>query len=379
MHALSGRYRVVLGDTSTSWSNARMSAQKPTHDQLRLPADHVGFLWWQAWGWLGLTLGNAILISQLSRFIGVAVVLITINSILAVLILRFKKYAFLVATILSLNPLLWFVNGIYLRRRWHHPRVNAKRLVSFRSTVPSSAATHHMAELPSSVSPAPLPFQRGTRGNSASDGGCGQTEQRSTAAAHLWPAGLLLIVSAMVALTFYASKRAPSEVPTDRQERSIELQPRLPPAKIEEPDAFAAASAVYTNSRFAFTVRYPRGVLFPQGESANGDGQVFSSADSAFVLTAWAERREGDGSVQELFDYESRGLVEPNPNLVVTYKRRKGNWFVVSGKEGSVGVYRRVQVASDHVARVEMRWPADDTDRWRATIEQVELAVRKNP
>ena len=40
------------------------------------------------------------------------------------LILKFNKYAFLIATILSFNPLLWIINGIYLKNRWCHPRVN---------------------------------------------------------------------------------------------------------------------------------------------------------------------------------------------------------------------------------------------------------------
>lgn len=148
-----------------------------------------------------------------------------------------------------------------------------------------------------------------------------------------------------------------------------------PPVEVTEkgsvdPNALAA----YVNSRFGFKVSYPQGVLFPQGESANGDGQVFTSRDAAFVLTAWGERKAEGSSVEELFAYESRGLVQPNPNLVVSYKRRKDNWFVVSGTEGSVGIYRRVQIDSDHITRIEMRWPIDQIDRWRPTIEKVSIA-----
>lgn len=41
-----------------------------------------------------------------------------------ILILKFNKYAFLIATVLSLNPLLWIINGIYLKNCWCHPKVN---------------------------------------------------------------------------------------------------------------------------------------------------------------------------------------------------------------------------------------------------------------
>ena len=86
----------------------------------------IGFQWWVVWAWLGLTLGNLYTLFALREMMGLAVILTVINSVLMVMILRFNKYAFLVATILSLNPLLWIINGIYLKRRWRHPKVNAQ-------------------------------------------------------------------------------------------------------------------------------------------------------------------------------------------------------------------------------------------------------------
>ena len=86
----------------------------------------IGFQWWVVWAWLGLTLGNLYTFFALRDMMGLAVILTVINSVLMVMILRFNKYAFLVATILSLNPLLWIINGIYLKRRWRHSKVNAQ-------------------------------------------------------------------------------------------------------------------------------------------------------------------------------------------------------------------------------------------------------------
>lgn len=89
-----------------------------------IPQEEIGFQWWVVWAWLGLTLGNLLVLGQLHNMIGLALFLIVINSVLMIMILRFNKYAFLVATIISLNPILWIVNGIYLKRRWQHPKVN---------------------------------------------------------------------------------------------------------------------------------------------------------------------------------------------------------------------------------------------------------------
>src|SRR5437588_5064694 len=35
----------------------------------------------------------------------------------------------------------------------------------------------------------------------------------------------------------------------------------------------------YTNARFGYSISYPASVLVPQGESDNGDGQIFRSRD----------------------------------------------------------------------------------------------------
>ncbi|WP_251675880.1 hypothetical protein, partial [Sphaerotilus sp. FB-3] len=108
--------------------------------------------------------------------------------------------------------------------------------------------------------------------------------------------------------------------------------------------------------------------------SENGDGQVFSSSDGAFTLAVWGEIKPVGSSVDELFEYESRGLVHRNKKMVVTYKRRQDDWFVVSGVEGSFGIYRRVHVRDGSVARLEMRWPIDQVERWKPTIEKVSVS-----
>ena len=67
-----------------------------------------------------------ITLREIRELIGLAVIFIAVNSVLMIMVLKFNKYAFLIATILSLNPLLWIINGIYLKRRWKHPKINAQ-------------------------------------------------------------------------------------------------------------------------------------------------------------------------------------------------------------------------------------------------------------
>jgi len=99
----------------------------------------IGFTWWKVWAWLGLTLGNLYTFTLIQELPEFAIGLIIINSILMVMILTYNKYAFLAATILSINPLLWIINGIYLRNRWNHPLIN-------KDSTPASVVTqeHNM-------------------------------------------------------------------------------------------------------------------------------------------------------------------------------------------------------------------------------------------
>jgi len=51
--------------------------------------------------------------------------MIVINNFLGYLIYsRYNKYAFLISTIISLNPWYWIINGIYLNNRWNEDITN---------------------------------------------------------------------------------------------------------------------------------------------------------------------------------------------------------------------------------------------------------------
>lgn len=107
-----------------------------TEESESKPMKDLGFGWWKAYGWLGLILGNGYIAgffdfnggpvkssTEDPRFI-VVLGLMAIYTVTMILVLRFNKFAFLLATILSINPILWGINGMYLKNRWNHPKVN---------------------------------------------------------------------------------------------------------------------------------------------------------------------------------------------------------------------------------------------------------------
>lgn len=86
---------------------------------------YLGFGWWNVYTYL-LIIGLFILgfSNKINSELQQAIIIINVISI--IFMLRYNKYAFLISTLFSFNPLIWLINGIYLRNRWNHPKVNSK-------------------------------------------------------------------------------------------------------------------------------------------------------------------------------------------------------------------------------------------------------------
>ncbi|MVT08599.1 hypothetical protein [Chitinophaga tropicalis] len=100
----------------------------------------------------------------------------------------------------------------------------------------------------------------------------------------------------------------------------------------------------YCNARFQYCVKYPAGFT-GQGESANGDGQTFLSADKEARMAAWGrlvvEEKE---TIQSQYNLYTTGLQ-------ITYKVIKPTWLIISGKdrEGNIVYMKIVKKTIDYL------------------------------
>jgi len=104
-----------------------ISAYSNNNENKSKDISKYGFIWWLVQGWLSLILGSIIILvtmQQSKDMLGPYSFLLIYNIVLNILVLKMNKYAFLIGTITSLNPVLWIINGIYLKHRWHLPEVN---------------------------------------------------------------------------------------------------------------------------------------------------------------------------------------------------------------------------------------------------------------
>lgn len=95
----------------------------------------------------------------------------------------------------------------------------------------------------------------------------------------------------------------------------------------------------YSNARYGFSISYPLGLLVPQGESDNGDGQKFVSKTGSATLIAFGSNRL-DRSLRDEFQTAQE-------NRAVTYKVLKRVMFVVSGSANGKIFYQKTLLRGD--------------------------------
>jgi len=97
----------------------------------------------------------------------------------------------------------------------------------------------------------------------------------------------------------------------------------------------------YCNARFGFCVSYPS-TFKGQGESDNGDGQEFISADGKSSLLVYRDGREAIyESETECRTQSYLSDITSDEAKQVTYKKKGDNFYVVSGYQGSMIFYQK--------------------------------------
>lgn len=97
----------------------------------------------------------------------------------------------------------------------------------------------------------------------------------------------------------------------------------------------------YVNGRYGFSIDYPD-YLIPQGEAANGDGQVFLSKDGEAELRVYARAciEEWDTTPAEFLKKAEAEKVKEG--RVISYRAKGKGFAVVSGIKGKQIYYDKL-------------------------------------
>ena len=146
----------------------------------------------------------------------------------------------------------------------------------------------------------------------------------------------------------------------------------LTPPEIQSsvrPHSFASQRVTYrtySNGRYGFSIAYPLGVLVPQGESENGDGQKFVSKDGSATMWAYGSHRL-EQSLQDEFQAAQE-------NRTVTYKILKRDMFVVSGTGNGKIFYRKTLLRGDDFKTFIIEYDEGE----RATFDPITARVARS-
>ncbi len=119
----------------------------------------------------------------------------------------------------------------------------------------------------------------------------------------------------------------------------------LPPEVEAKANAVCAKTDIfncYTNNKYGYQVAWPHKLLTAQGESDAGDGQMFSATAGRAQLTCWG----GFTNVLPQSLNKEFEAAQQEPDLQVTYKLKRKNFFVVSGNKNGMIVYRKTEMTS---------------------------------
>ncbi len=105
----------------------------------------------------------------------------------------------------------------------------------------------------------------------------------------------------------------------------------------------------YCNARFEFCVLYP--VTFGMGPAPdNNDGREFYDRDG-FSMTASGIYNVLENSLKDEMKSQEEGFD------TITYRRMKGNWFVLSGYSGQNILYIKTYMRHDTFYHLYIRYP----------------------
>lgn len=132
----------------------------------------------------------------------------------------------------------------------------------------------------------------------------------------------------------------------------------------------------YCNGKFGFCVDYPVGILYPQGESGSGDGQIFKSKDAENTLRVYRDFRDNIDpdttyNIETAYNEDSRGNIPDKPKRVITYKKLEKSFFVVSGYNNGKIFYQKTIMSNNQLATCIIEYREVDKKMFNVFSEKI--------
>ncbi|MBA4371405.1 MAG: hypothetical protein C0402_00940 [Thermodesulfovibrio sp.] len=132
----------------------------------------------------------------------------------------------------------------------------------------------------------------------------------------------------------------------------------------------------YVNVRFGYGISYPAGILFPQGEADNSDGQRFLSKDGDLEMLVWGSNNALDETIKSKFQEDIKEKTKEQPDKRVTFKYLKGNTYVVSGYRGEKIFYQKTMLDNDAFMTFLLIYPSGKKKDFDPVVAEISRSFR---
>ncbi|MBB1126202.1 hypothetical protein [Thiospirillum jenense] len=132
--------------------------------------------------------------------------------------------------------------------------------------------------------------------------------------------------------------------------------------------------ATYTNQRFHYNLTYPSHLLYPQGESDNGDGQTFLSKDATAKLTVFGSFNAEEETLDAAFNTALQ--IAAMNERVITYQRKADNWYVLSGYDHGAIFYSKFFLIDGQLIGFDLMYSEEQRRIWDEVTNQINASFR---
>ena len=138
--------------------------------------------------------------------------------------------------------------------------------------------------------------------------------------------------------------------------------------------ASASATATYVNVRYDYTVDYPRDLLTPGQEAADGDGLEFSAKPSKAQIAVWGKYNGIGYTPMQLLRSEEHYGCAGSP---ASYEVTKKTFIAFSCQTSNNEIfYEKVAIQGDTLVTLQYVYPIVEQVKWAPVIKQMVASVR---
>lgn len=134
---------------------------------------------------------------------------------------------------------------------------------------------------------------------------------------------------------------------------------------------------IYRNARFDYQICYPVNALTPEAEADNGDGRGFIGQRGA-QMRVWGSNNALDETLDAKMNKVEMWVSDSDPRAYprINYKRRTGNYYVVSGNSRSEDFYEKTILKNGQFITMQIRYPQKDKIFWRPMVTRISNCFR---